>query len=206
MRAGAARARKKAALRKKEKANSPGSMTIIRKFVPHRGCSRDCALTLAVVRGSLFSRQQIASCSAPWYSKTRRREHQKQRRRLFPGKRFLVLARRADGKQEIPHAAQERFINRRHAAQHRETGPASSALRKDLRFPPGKNLPGRRAHAGADTSGAAHHDAFNDRLSSIVDTAFLVFPSRFSLSIPQGRPPKKSRKKQGARPVFYSLP
>ena len=48
-------------------------ITISRKLVPHRGCSREYSAARAGTSSSPASKQEIVLCSAPWYWKTRRR-------------------------------------------------------------------------------------------------------------------------------------
>ena len=53
-------------------------ITMSRKLVPQRGCRREKRCALAGVSGRPASKQEIVLCSAPWYSKTRRRSRSRE--------------------------------------------------------------------------------------------------------------------------------
>src|SRR3954451_23472264 len=53
-------------------------MTMSRKLVPQRGCSREKRCAFSGVSGRSASKQEIVLCSAPWYSKTRRRSRRRE--------------------------------------------------------------------------------------------------------------------------------
>ena len=57
---------------RKAKTKIDTTMTMSRKFVPHRGWRRLWRLTFSTVNSSPDSYVQMVLCSAPWYSKTRR--------------------------------------------------------------------------------------------------------------------------------------
>ncbi len=48
-------------------------ITISKKLVPHRGCSREYSAARSGTSSSSASKHEIVLCSAPWYSNTRRR-------------------------------------------------------------------------------------------------------------------------------------
>ena len=95
---------------RKAKTKIDTTMTMSRKFVPHRGRRRLWRLTFSTVSSSPDSYVQMVLCSAPWYSKTRR----------------------ISDVMEIPHIYNRNIARRR--------TPSTTFRRKALSATPGMNL------------------------------------------------------------------